>query len=169
MYPPACNLCPLRNASLGLHQGQSALVNYLAWLPELEGSGMGIPPKIPSCTSNGPTESQAGRLCRAPSFAGAPVIPHCPLHGNINISVHKHWSDNPLLFQSSQQPSGGLHTTLPKTPPGIHPGQPEEASFRLHPQPLLTPPVPGLIACLQSTPWLDIPAPLPPPLPTYPV
>ena len=34
------------------------------------------------------------------------MIPHCPLHGNINISVHKHWSDNPLLFRALSSPVG---------------------------------------------------------------
>ena len=94
----------------------------------------------------------------------APVIPHCPLHGNINISVHKHWSDNPLLFRALSSPVGVFIDPAQDT--SWHPSRTaRRASFNSAPSHSSLHPCQGSLPTHQSTPWLDIPVPLPPPSP----
>lgn len=79
-------------------------MNYLAWLQSWKGLGWGSSP-MPFCTSSGPTSHRL-TSAGAPSFAQGPSDPSLSLHGNINISVHKHWSDNPLLSRALSSPAG---------------------------------------------------------------
>ena len=87
-----------------LPRATRSFVNYLAWLQSWKGLGWGSRP-MPFCTSSGPTSHRL-TSAGAPSFAQGPSDPSLSLHGNINISVHKHWSDNPFLPRALSSPAG---------------------------------------------------------------